>query len=134
MSIKVYFVKIGQNIYSSSFNFKILYQKILCTSPIAEMICVKNVGGQLWFVGSYWNKISWKYEENYGLDWLCYLAGNSQMAPTIFFIFQDIFKKFVSIRTHNPQIAPTLLTYIIFATGGVFGTLLSKSLLPYFLK
>ena len=29
-----------------------------------------------------------------GLDWLCYLAGNSKMAPTIFFSnFQDNFLK-----------------------------------------
>ena len=28
-----------------------------------------------------------------GLDWLCYLAGDSQTAPTIFFNFQDVFFK-----------------------------------------
>ena len=36
-----------------------------------------------------------------GLDWLCYLAGNSQTAPTIFFIFSGYFFKNYFIQ--NPQ-------------------------------
>ena len=36
-----------------------------------------------------------------GLDWLCYLAGNFQMAPTIFFsYFQNIF---LNNFIENPQ-------------------------------
>ena len=39
-----------------------------------------------------------------GLDWLCYLAGNSQMAPTIFFIFSAylffLIKKEISHKKH----------------------------------
>ena len=55
-----------------------------------------------------------------GLDWLCYLAGNSQTAPTIFFqIFSICF--FFNYFIKNPQtaIALTFLTHIISAIGGV---------------
>ena len=50
-----------------------------------------------------------------GLDWLCYLAGNYQTAPTIFFIF---------LKNHiikNPQTtnALTFLTHNISTIGGV---------------
>ena len=34
-----------------------------------------------------------------GLDWLCYLAGNFQTAPTFFFIFSGFFYGFIK----NPQ-------------------------------
>ena len=49
-----------------------------------------------------------------GLDWLWYLAGNSQMAPTIFFDFFNYLIK-------NPQttIALTFLTHNISDIGGV---------------
>jgi hypothetical protein len=54
-----------------------------------------------------------------GLDWLCYLAGNSQTAPTIFFQIVRIcfFKNFIK----NPQttIALTFLTHIISCIDGV---------------
>ena len=54
-----------------------------------------------------------------GLDWLCYLAGNSQTAPTFFFqtfricFFEDFIK--------NPQttIALTFLIHIISDIGSV---------------
>jgi hypothetical protein len=36
-----------------------------------------------------------------GLDWLCYLAGNFQTAPRIFFIFSGYF--FLNDFIKNPQ-------------------------------
>jgi len=39
-----------------------------------------------------------------GLDWLCYLAGNSQTAPTIFFKFSGYVFLIISLRTHKPQL------------------------------
>ena len=53
-----------------------------------------------------------------GMDWLCYLAGNSQTAPMIFSNFQYIF--FIHF-IKNPQttIALPFLTHNISATGGV---------------
>ena len=40
-----------------------------------------------------------------GLDWLYYyLAGNSQMAPTIFFKFSGYIFLIISLRTHKPQL------------------------------
>ena len=38
-----------------------------------------------------------------GLTWLCYLAGNSQTAPTIFFIFLAYALFIISWRTHEPR-------------------------------
>ena len=54
------------------------------------------------------------------MGWNGYLAGNSQTAPTIFFIFSGYF--FLNYFIKNPQTknAPTFLTHIIFAIGGVF--------------
>ena len=53
-----------------------------------------------------------------GLDWLCYLTGNYQMAPTMFSFFQDVFLDYF---TKNPQTkyALTFLTHNISAIGGV---------------
>ena len=51
-----------------------------------------------------------------GLDWLCYLAGNSQMAPMIFFKFSGYIFLIISLRT---TIALTFLTHIISGLGGV---------------
>ena len=62
-----------------------------------------------------------------GLDWLCYLAGNSQTAPSIFFKFSGyIFCYFIK----NPQttVALKFLTYIISAISGVFTVYFSKVL------
>ena len=39
-----------------------------------------------------------------GPDWLCYLAGNSQTAPTIFSKFSAYIFLIISLRTHNPQL------------------------------
>ena len=54
-----------------------------------------------------------------GLDWLCYLAGNSQTAPT--FCFQIFRTYFFNHFIKNPQttIALTFLTHIISDIGGV---------------
>ena len=54
-----------------------------------------------------------------GLDWLCYLAGNSQTAPMIFFhIFSIIFFNYL-IKKPQTTNALTFLTNIILAIGGV---------------
>ena len=62
------------------------------------------------------------------LNWLCYLAGNSQTAPTIFFqIFRIwFFKDFI----RNPQttIALTFLTHIISGVDGVYHIIFIKIL------
>ena len=47
------------------------------------------------------------------LDWLCYLAGNSQMAPTIFFKLSVYIFLIISLRTHKPQ-SPSHFWHIIF--------------------
>ena len=54
-----------------------------------------------------------------GLDWLCYLAGNFQTAPTIFFIFSGYF--FLNDFIKNPQTrnARAFLPLIISAVGSV---------------
>ena len=54
-----------------------------------------------------------------GLDWLCYLAGNSQTAPMIFFHIFSI--HFFNYFIKHPQTtnALTLLTHNISAIGGV---------------
>ena len=54
-----------------------------------------------------------------GLDWLCYLAGISQTAPTIF--FQDFRICFFKDFLKNPQttIALTFLAHIISGKDGV---------------
>ena len=48
-----------------------------------------------------------------GLDWLCYLAGNFQTAPTIFFIFSGYFFWKISLRTHKPEM-PAHFCHLIF--------------------
>jgi hypothetical protein len=57
------------------------------------------------------------------LDWLCYVAGNSQTAPTSFFKFSGYVPLIISLRTHKPQttISLTFFTHIFSAKGGVFG-------------
>ena len=58
------------------------------------------------------------------LDWLCYLAGNFQTAPMIFF---QIFRiNFFNHLIKNPQttIALTFLTHNISGVGGVTSELL----------
>ena len=51
------------------------------------------------------------------LDWLCYLAGNSLTAPTIFFKFSGYIFLIVLLRTHKPQLPshfwPILYMYLI---------------------
>ena len=54
-----------------------------------------------------------------GLDWLCYLAGNSQMAPMIFFIFSGYFFFLYFIKNPQTTMTPTFLMHIISAIGGV---------------
>ena len=51
------------------------------------------------------------------LDWLCYLAGNSQTTPSFFSIFSAYFLK---LCNEEPTNALTFLTPIISAIGGVF--------------
>jgi hypothetical protein len=55
-----------------------------------------------------------------GLDWLSYLAGNFQMAPTSFFYFQDIFlNDFIkNKKTRNTR---AFLPLNISAVGSVSG-------------
>ena len=48
-----------------------------------------------------------------GLDWLCYLAGNFQTAPTIFFKLSAYISKVISLRTHKPE-SPSHFWHIIF--------------------
>ena len=71
---------------------KYIYNRCI-TPPIAEIIWVQNVRAIVvcGFLMKYLKKT---YPENLkkivgavGLDWLCYLAGNSQTAPRIFFKF-----------------------------------------------
>ena len=55
-----------------------------------------------------------------GLDWLCYLAGNYQTAPMIFFqTFRIHFTFYYFIKNSQTTIALTFLTYIISVIGGV---------------
>ena len=70
---------------------------ILDTPPIAEIIWVKNVRAIV--VCGFLRNLSGN-----GLDWLCYLAGNSQTAPTIFFKFSGYIFLIISLRTHKPQL------------------------------
>ena len=73
----------------------------MCTPPILEIKCKDNCS--LWVLDEIIKKkIFWKFEKKIvgaiwelpiqpnlngnRLDWLCYLAGNSQMAPTIEFL------------------------------------------------
>ena len=64
-----------------------------------------------------------------GLNRLCYLAGNFQTAPTIFFKFSGcvFFKDFIK----NPQttIALTFWTHIISGIDGVFNLMID----PYYI-
>ena len=46
------------------------------------------------------------------LDWLCYLSGNSQTAPTIFFKLSAYVFKIISLRIHKPQ-SPSHFWHII---------------------
>ena len=54
-----------------------------------------------------------------GLDWLCYLAGNSQTAPTNFFQTFSIYFKDDFIKNPQTTIALPFLTHNISAIGGV---------------
>ena len=78
------------------------------TPPIAEIIWVKNVraivvcGFLIKWLKEYILKI-WKYSwvpisTQSRLDWLCYLAGNSLMATTIFFKFSGYRISWYSFR------------------------------------
>jgi hypothetical protein len=61
-----------------------------------------------------------------GLDWLCYLAGNSQAAPTFFFqIFRILFFDYF-IKNPQTTIALTFLTDIISSIGSVVHIILSR--------
>ena len=99
------------------------------TPSIPEIIWVKNVRGNcgLWVLNEIHKKT---YPENLkkivgavcelpakyiaqpirpnlsgnGLNWLCYLAGNSQTAPIIFFKFSGYVFLWISLRTHKPQL------------------------------
>ena len=91
------------------------------TPSIPEIIWLKNVRAIVvcGFLMKYLIKNI--YPENLkkiGLDWLCYLAGNSQTAPTIFSNFQDFLKKYF-IKNPQTTIALTFLTHIISGIGGV---------------
>ena len=66
------------------------------TPSILEIIWVKNVRAIVVPIQPISTQI--------GLDWLCNLAGNSQMAPTIFFKFSGYVFLIISLRTHKPQL------------------------------
>jgi hypothetical protein len=57
-------------------------------------------------------------ENKDGLDWLGYLAGNTQMAPTIFSYFQHNFFHYL-IKNPQTTIALTFLTHKISGIDGV---------------
>ena len=59
------------------------------------------------------------YSTQIGLDWLCYLAGNSQMGPTISFKFSGYIFFHFFIKNPQTTIALTFLTHNISDTGGV---------------
>ena len=54
-----------------------------------------------------------------GLDWLCYLAGNFQRAPTIFFIFSEYFFLNYFIKSPQTRNARAFLPLNISAVGSV---------------
>ena len=54
------------------------------------------------------------------MDWLCYLAGNSQPAPTIFLKLSAYFFKDYFIKNPQTTIALPSLKQNISAVGGVF--------------
>ena len=107
------------------------------TPPIAEILCVKNVGAFV-FCGFFFKHLKKYYVKKkimgvtcymaqpiqpistqIGLHWLCYLAGNSQTTPQFFFInFQDIFLNYFNKNTQTTN-APTFLTHNISAIGGM---------------
>ena len=82
------------------------YRKFLCHSHTKNTTYTRNNMSQkcegncgLWVLNEIIKNI---YPENLsgnGLDWLCYLAGNSKTAPTIFFQIFRIFFKIISLRT-----------------------------------
>ena len=46
----------------------------------------------------------WELPGENGLDWLCYLAGISQTAPTIFFKLSVQIFIIILLKTHKPQL------------------------------
>ena len=119
---------IGSSTSEVFFFEHVLYFRAYCvhyTLPTAELLSGKNARAFLvcgFLMKSYKKNIlnirkkSWEF---FGLDWLCYLAGNFQMAPTIFFIFSGYF------LSMNPQTrnARAFLTLNISAVGSVFSYL-----------
>ena len=95
-------VKMGWQLLFGKFIFFVSY-----TPPITEILCVKN--GRAIVVCGFLKPISIQV----WLDWLCYLAGNSQTAPKIFFKLSAYFFKIISLRTHKPQ-SPSHFWHIIF--------------------
>ena len=59
-----------------------------------------------------WKMVSFDVGGN-GLDWLCYLAGNSQTASKIFFKLSVYIFLIISLNTHKPQ-SPSHFWHIIF--------------------
>ena len=72
----------------------------------------KNPGSRLEVACQIAQPIQSNLGEN-GLDWLSYLAGNFQTAPTIFFIFSGYFLCRISLRTHKPEM-PAHFCHLIF--------------------
>ena len=90
--------------------FEFLLRKLMVHTTYSRNImgqkCEVNCG--LWVLNEIIKKT---YPENLkkivgavGLDWLCYLAGNSQMAPMIFFKFSGYIFFIISLRIHKPQL------------------------------
>ena len=69
-------------------------------------------------LGAVWELPAKYLSQSNELDWLCYLADNSQTAPWIVFIF-SVFRK--KIKYPQAKIALTFLTHIISGIGGVNG-------------
>ena len=61
-----------------------------------ELILKKYAESLKNIVGAVWELLSADLGGN-GLDWLCYLAGNSQTAPTIFFKLSAYILKMILI-------------------------------------
>ena len=57
---------------------------------------LKTIVGAVWVLHAKWHSQSTPIFTKIGLDWLCYLAGNSQTAPTIFFKFSGYFSLIIS--------------------------------------
>ena len=78
----------------------------------------KNHGSRLEVASNVAQPIQPNLGEN-GLDWLCYLAGNFQTTPKIFYIFRILFL-YDFIKNPQTRNARTFLPLNISSVGSVF--------------